>query len=158
MDYKLTLELEMELYSVNAKYSIIYCVGAINICRNLPYSADMKNTELLVCIGKQIRMLRKEKGLSQEQLSELIGLHPTSLSGIERGTVSSKIGNYASLAQALGVTLSELVDTTTDFGNSDRESWRVARILIEKLKGLDSKKRAVYLDAANKLFERVESI
>jgi transcriptional regulator with XRE-family HTH domain len=81
---------------------------------------------------------------------------PTSLSGIERGKVSSKIGNYASLAQALDISLAELVDATTDFGDS--ESWRAARMLIEKLKGLDSKKRAVYLDAANKLIERIESI
>lgn len=70
--------------------------------------------------------------------------------------MSSKIGNNASLAQALGVTLAELVDTTTDFG--DGESWREARMLMERGKTLDDKRRAVYLDAAAKFFEKIESI
>ena len=101
-------------------------------------------------------MLRKERGLSQERLAELADLHTTSLSSIERGKVSSKIGNYASLAQALGITLSDLVDTSTSF--EDGESWREARILFVRLKGLDKKRRAVFLDEAAKLFERIESI
>jgi XRE family transcriptional regulator, regulator of sulfur utilization len=116
----------------------------------------MENSDLLVCIGKRIRILRKEKCLSQEQLSELAGLHPTSLSYIERGKVDSVISNYARLAKALGITLAELVDTATNF--EDSESRREARILLERLKGLDKKRRAVYLDAALKLFERIESI
>ncbi len=72
----------------------------------------MESSELLACIGKRIRMLRKEKGLSQEQLSERANLHPTSLSGIERGKVNGFIGNYANLAHALKVPLAELVDTS----------------------------------------------
>lgn len=122
----------------------------------MPYSAGMETSNLLTCIGNRIRTLRKEKGLSQEQLSELAGLHPTSLSNIERGKVNSIISNYANLAIALNVSLADIVDTTTNMG--DGESWREARILLEKLKGLDSKKRAVYLDAAGKLFEKIESI
>jgi hypothetical protein len=67
--------------------------------------------------------------------------------------VSSKIGNYASLAQAFGVTLAELV-----FGDNDSESWRKARMLLEMVKTLDDKRRAGYLDAANKLIERIDAI
>ena len=122
----------------------------------MPYSAWMETSNLLACVGNRIRTLRKEKGLSQERLSELACMHPTSLSHIERGKVDSVLSNYASLAQALDISLAELVDTATDFG--DDESWREARILLERLKGLDKKRRAVYLEAALKLFERVESI
>lgn len=122
----------------------------------MPYSPGMETSKLLTCIGNRIRTLRKEKGLSQEQLSELAGLHPTSLSGIERGTVSSKIGNYASLATALGVPLAELVDTSMDFADSD--SWREARALMERVKSLDHKRRAVYFEAAAELLARIEAI
>ncbi len=122
----------------------------------MPYSGRMETSKLLTCIGNRIRVLRKEKGLSQERLSEISGLHPTSLSNIERGKVDSAVSNYISLAQALGVTLAELVDTSTDLG--DGESWREARMLMERVKTLDDKRRAVYLDAAAKLFEKIESI
>lgn len=86
----------------------------------------------------------------------MAGLHPTSLSNVERGKVDSAVSNYINLAHALGVTLAELVDTSTDLG--DGESWREARMLMEKVKTLDDKRRAVYLDAAKKLFEKIESI
>lgn len=86
----------------------------------------------------------------------MAGLHPTSLSDIEHGKVNGFICNYFNLATALGVSLSDLVDTSSDIGQI--ESWKEVRSLMAKVKTLDEKRQAVYLDAAFKLFERVESI
>jgi transcriptional regulator with XRE-family HTH domain len=116
----------------------------------------MECSELLEFIGRRIRSLRKEKRLSQERLSELAGLHPTSLSDIERGKVNGFICNYFNLAVALDVSLADLVDKCTDADNL--ESMRQTRTLIRQIQTLDPKKRAVYLDAASKLFERIDAL
>ena len=116
----------------------------------------MENSDFLKQIGKRIRYIRKEKGLTQERLAELTGLHPTSISEIERGKVNGFICNYFNLAAVLNVSLADLVEPSTDLG--DGRFWDEIRTLLAMVKTLDEKKRAVYLDSALKLFERVNSI
>ena len=58
--------------------------------------------------GQRIRTLRKERGLSQEQLADLSGLDRTYISGIERGIRNVALRNIEALAQALEVSISEL--------------------------------------------------
>ena len=60
--------------------------------------------------GNRIRTLRKERGLSQEDLAELSGLDRTYISGIERGLRNVALRNIAALAQALGVSLADLFE------------------------------------------------
>ncbi|RDY71682.1 XRE family transcriptional regulator [Halobacillus trueperi] len=45
-------------------------------------------------VGKQLRTLRLEQGLSQEELSYQAGIHPTYISGIERGRRNPSITNF----------------------------------------------------------------
>ena len=59
-------------------------------------------------LGQRIRELRKERGLSQEDLAELCGLDRTYISGIERGLRNVALRNIEALAQALGVSISDL--------------------------------------------------
>ena len=58
--------------------------------------------------GQRIRTLRKERGLSQEDLAELCGLDRTYISGIERGLRNVALRNIEALAEALGVSISDL--------------------------------------------------
>lgn len=58
--------------------------------------------------GKRIRALRLEKGLSQEETAFKAGMHRTYLGGIERGERNPSLRNIAAIAEALGVTLSDL--------------------------------------------------
>lgn len=113
-------------------------------------------SEFLTWIGQRIRILRKERGVSQERLAELAGLHPTSLSDIERGKVNGALGTFRNLAEAMDVSLAELVDTSTDA--MEVEDWREMRTLSLRINKLDSKKRAVFIEAALKLLDKVESI
>lgn len=59
-------------------------------------------------LGKAIRILRKEKGLSQEVLSGLAGIARTHLSMIENGTMKANIETICKIAQALELRPSEL--------------------------------------------------
>jgi transcriptional regulator with XRE-family HTH domain len=66
----------------------------------------MKTTEKQ--FGERVRELRLAKGLSQEKLAFKSGVHRTYLGGIERGERNPSLKNIAAIAEALGVTLSEL--------------------------------------------------
>ena len=58
--------------------------------------------------GERVRELRTVKGLSQEELSFMAGVHRTYLGGIERGERNPSLKNITALAKALEVTLSDL--------------------------------------------------
>jgi len=60
--------------------------------------------------GNNVRLLRHQKGFSQEQLAELTGLHRTYIGGIERGERNVGILNIVRLAKALDITISKIVD------------------------------------------------
>jgi transcriptional regulator with XRE-family HTH domain len=62
-------------------------------------------------IGKQVRKLRLERGLSQEKLAELADLHRNYVGGVERGERNIAIINIVALAHALKIKPSRLLET-----------------------------------------------
>lgn len=60
-------------------------------------------------LGKKLRELRTEAGLSQERLGEITGLDRTYISGIERGVRNPALKNIEKLAKALDVKINELI-------------------------------------------------
>ena len=59
--------------------------------------------DIVKVFGKNIRKYRNEKGISQEKLAELSGLHRTYISDIERFQRSISLENIGRLADALEV-------------------------------------------------------
>ncbi len=59
--------------------------------------------------GKKVRHLRKLKSLSQDELAELCGLHRTYIGSVERGERNITLLNANKIANALSVSLAELV-------------------------------------------------
>ena len=57
-----------------------------------------------------MRELRKRRDLSQEELAHASGLHPTYLSGIERGLRNPTWRSLGRVSEALGVPMSELAE------------------------------------------------
>jgi transcriptional regulator with XRE-family HTH domain len=56
-----------------------------------------------------LRATRKEKGLSQEELAAIAGLHRTYVGAIERGERNVSIDNIERLAIALGLDVVDLL-------------------------------------------------
>ena len=56
-----------------------------------------------------LRKARLAKGLSQEDLGELTGLHRTYVGSVERGERNVSIDNMERFAEALGRTLASLL-------------------------------------------------
>jgi transcriptional regulator with XRE-family HTH domain len=61
-------------------------------------------------LGRRIRELRQAKGISQEALADLAGIHRTYMSDVERGERNISIDNIAAIASALGVRTATLFE------------------------------------------------
>lgn len=58
---------------------------------------------------RRLRQVRQMRGLSQERLAELCGLHRTYVSSVERGERNITLDNMERLAMALQVDVTELL-------------------------------------------------
>jgi ribosome-binding protein aMBF1 (putative translation factor) len=66
--------------------------------------------DILTRFGRRVRDLRTARGQSQETFADACGIDRTYISGIERGRRNVGLKNIEVLANALGVTLSELFE------------------------------------------------
>ena len=68
----------------------------------------MRTTILRNKFAKKLRELRKQRGLSQEELGFRAGLHRTYIGSIERSEQNVSIDNIQKLAKALKVPTKDL--------------------------------------------------
>ncbi|CCY24785.1 MAG: helix-turn-helix transcriptional regulator [Brachyspira sp.] len=71
---------------------------------------DNDNKKLL---GKRIKELRRNKGYTQEQLSELVGIETSSLSGIESGRFFPSLHVLDKMANVLRIQLADFFNFFT---------------------------------------------
>ncbi len=74
----------------------------------------MSKGEIQNRFGLRVRLLRNERGWSQEAFADLCGLHRTYIGSIERGEQNSSLENIHKLAATLGISLAELFSTFTE--------------------------------------------
>ncbi|MFZ0436175.1 MAG: helix-turn-helix transcriptional regulator [Chthoniobacterales bacterium] len=60
--------------------------------------------------AENLRRIRENRGLSQEALADLSGIHRTEASLLERGKREPRLGTLVKLAGALEVTVEELAE------------------------------------------------
>lgn len=68
----------------------------------------MDATEAKVQLGRAIRESRTGKGLSQERLAHLAGLHRNYVGDVERGERNPSLENILKIVDALGCTAEEM--------------------------------------------------
>jgi transcriptional regulator with XRE-family HTH domain len=69
----------------------------------------MENTlDIKLLFGQNVRKYRLEKGISQEKLAELTGLHRTYISDVERGKRSISLDNIQKFGYALEIEIYKL--------------------------------------------------
>lgn len=70
----------------------------------------VKNKALIKAIGENIHKLRKERGLTQTELSHEADIILSQVARIERGETNPTISTLYVIAEALGVDLKDLVN------------------------------------------------
>lgn len=69
----------------------------------------MESRKILLKFGNRVRELRKEKNLSQEELSYKADLHRTYIGMIERAEKNITLANIEKIANALGTSIDNLL-------------------------------------------------
>ena len=71
---------------------------------------ERREAQIQKHFGERVRVLRKQKALSQESLALACGLDRTYIGGVERGERNISLQNIYKIAAALGVPPKELFD------------------------------------------------
>ncbi len=96
-------------------------------------------------VGARIRDIRKERGLSQEELAHIANLHPTYIGKLERGERNMSVESLDKATSALGISLEELFKNLHEPVN-DQGSLLITQI-VKRLYGrsIDDKKAVLKL-------------
>lgn len=107
------------------------------------------NKESVSSIGKRIRAVREEKGWSQEEFAERIGLSVTYTGMIERGERVPKLETFIRIANTLGtsadVLLADVLDSRLDIQ---------ASAMNERLDKLPDEDRELVFEIADVIVRR----
>lgn len=100
-------------------------------------------------IGKRIQYFRKKKGLTQEQLAELINISPNHLSTIERGVNGVKLKTLVQIINCIDCTADDIFVDVLKCGYKVKASR-----LSDELKNLDSEKQNMIFDLLNVIIKK----
>lgn len=90
----------------------------------------------------QDKNIKEGEGYFQERLAELANLHPVFISNVESGKVKASVCSYHSIAEALEMSLAELVELP-----GEKESWDSNMIvLFQSAKKLNKDKQLVFTE------------
>lgn len=76
-----------------------------------PTKLRKPSESLIVTLAENIRRLRHERGLSQEELADICGLHRTYVGSVERGERNITLSSMELLAKALDVSVVKLLSS-----------------------------------------------
>ena len=87
-------------------------------------------------LGQKIKTARKQKGLSQEQLAELVGYKVGTISKYEQGYRIPDIGMLRKIAVALECNLAEIAGTTNEIIHEEIRHEEAVDSYIKWLRGV----------------------
>ena len=82
-------------------------------------------------LGQMIAELRKEKGMTQLELANQLGLTDKAVSKWERDLSCPDISSLPALAEILGVTVDELMQTKTEAASKTKSINEIADIVLK---------------------------
>lgn len=107
----------------------------------------MENSNVAKMIGEKIRLYRKSKGMTQEQLAELVGTHFAYIGKLERGEMNCKLQTLEKVAAALGINIFTLFDFDQfEEIKSHQVAWKAIELILEQSES-DQKRALAILEA-----------
>jgi transcriptional regulator with XRE-family HTH domain len=93
-------------------------------------------------IGKRIQTMRKMKGMTQEQLADIVDISVKHLSAVERGKARFSFENLISACDALDTSADYLILGKTPFG----DDIPIPEDIIETLRSNDTTEKKALLE------------
>lgn len=69
----------------------------------------MRGYKVLESIGRNIQKIRRERGISQEKLADIVGIHRNHMGRIERGENNTPIYTVYKICKALKAKPSDII-------------------------------------------------
>jgi transcriptional regulator with XRE-family HTH domain len=82
-------------------------------------------------LSEKIRQIRLQKGLSQENMADMLGLSTTAYGDIERGRTELSVSRLENVAKLLDVPLPELLGIDVSMSETEWLRQENTRILVE---------------------------
>jgi transcriptional regulator with XRE-family HTH domain len=103
-------------------------------------------------IGENIKILRKRKGKSQEEVAAALGLNRSTYSGYENNIAQPNLENMLQISKYYGLSIEELI--TKDFSTFKEVDWRIITERAEqRMKGTELRILASIVSLTNELIE-----
>lgn len=110
-----------------------------------------KDTGIEQVIGKRIQRIRKSRGFTQQQFSEMVGISTNYLSDVERGKSSIRLGKLAAIINALQCSADDIFIDVIEYGYRVRSSR-----LSERIERLTRKDQETVFSVLEVLIDRLE--
>ncbi len=104
-------------------------------------------------IGERLRAIRRERGMTQAELADLLGTHFTSVSQMERGLRGITVQQLIKLSTALGVTPNDVLLSGPPPNPVSRRKSRVLKRL-QRLEELSDAEQKAILEILDGLLRR----
>ena len=104
---------------------------------------------LLRKVGQRVAVARRDRGWTQEQLAEAVGIEPVTLSRWETGDRALSLSTLHAISEALGVGLGDLLDVARDIPASEHAPDETE--LLRLYRGLPSGQKDIVLRLARDL-------
>lgn len=110
---------------------------------------NRRDNEMLEQLGRRVSQLRRDRGITQAKLAAAIGVETVSLSRLETGERGLSLSTLAKVADKLGVSLGDIVDSARPLRPLDADP--VLTQIAHTAEDLSAAGRAALLNMAHEL-------
>lgn len=109
--------------------------------------------QLVNIVGANIKEIRKQKKMTQEELAEKCGLQTSYLAGVERGDRNITLQTLEKITAGLDINAKDLFELDSPMKYLYIETEQLIHMFAEQLKLKSDAEVKLIIDLANKIFE-----
>lgn len=109
--------------------------------------------QLINIVGVNIKEIRKQKKLTQEELAEKCELQTSYLAGVERGDRNITLQTLEKIASGLEINAKELFELELPLNNLTLEKTHLLQIFTSYMQDRSEKEIKLLIEIANNIFE-----
>lgn len=129
------------------------CVSVSNFKPHLVLKWGDNMDQLINLVGMNIKEIRKQKNMTQEELAEKCGLQTSYLAGVERGDRNITLQTLEKIVAGLEINSKELFEVDLAFQNLSLEIEQLISVFTNQLKKKSEQEILLVLRIANDIFE-----